>query len=68
MAAVLHVGAVHPERTEVDAARCRRWQERGRLVNVWTVNDGAEARALAALGVDAIITDVPRKIGDAVRR
>jgi glycerophosphoryl diester phosphodiesterase len=68
MARVIHVGAVHPERTEIDGARCRAWQKRGRLVNVWTVNDAAEARALAAMGVDALITDVPRRIGDVVRR
>jgi glycerophosphoryl diester phosphodiesterase len=29
------------------------------VVNTWTVNDPAEARRLAALGVDTIITDVP---------
>ncbi|HMI84423.1 MAG TPA: glycerophosphodiester phosphodiesterase [Polyangiaceae bacterium] len=67
-AKALHVTAVHPERTEIDAKRCRVWQKRGRLVNVWTVNDAAEARALAAMGVDAIITDVPRRIGDVVRQ
>jgi glycerophosphoryl diester phosphodiesterase len=33
--------------------------ERGVDVNVWTVNDPDEIRRLAALGVDAIITDVP---------
>jgi glycerophosphoryl diester phosphodiesterase len=67
-AKMLHVGAVHPERTEVDAKRCRAWQKRGRLVNVWTVNEASEARALSALSVDAIITDVPRRIGDVVRQ
>jgi glycerophosphoryl diester phosphodiesterase len=68
MAKALHVGAVHPERTEIDAKRCRGWQKRGRLVNVWTVNDAAEARALSAMGVDAIITDAPRRIGNVVRQ
>jgi glycerophosphoryl diester phosphodiesterase len=29
------------------------------VVNVWTVNDVREAKDLAALGVDGIITDVP---------
>jgi glycerophosphoryl diester phosphodiesterase len=33
--------------------------ERGVEVNVWTVNDPDEIRRLAALGVDAVITDVP---------
>jgi glycerophosphoryl diester phosphodiesterase len=67
-ARVIHVGAIHPERTEIDGARFRAWQKRGRIINVWTVNEVAEARALAAMGVDAIITDVPRRIGEAVRR
>jgi glycerophosphoryl diester phosphodiesterase len=68
VASMLHVGAVHPERTEVDAARCRAWKKRRRIVNVWTVNDPNEARALARLGVDAIITDAPGRIGEVVRR
>jgi glycerophosphoryl diester phosphodiesterase len=67
-ASVLHVSAVHPERTEIDAARLRAWQKRGRIVNVWTVNEAAEARALAQMGVDAIITDAPGRIGEVVRR
>ncbi len=29
-------------------------------LNVWTVNDPAEIVRLAAVGVDAIITDTPR--------
>ena len=67
-ARVIHVGAVHPERTEIDGPRCRAWQKRGHIVNVWTVNEGAEARALSAMGVDAIITDAPGRIGEVVRR
>jgi glycerophosphoryl diester phosphodiesterase len=31
-------------------------------VNVWTVNDAIEARDLAALGVDGLITDDPAGI------
>src|SRR5262249_49786434 len=52
IAKMLHVAAVHPERTEIDQKRVRAWQKRGRIVNVWTVNEAPEARALAALGVD----------------
>ena len=59
--------AVHPPRAVVDAARCRAWRRQGKLINVWTVNDADSAKALAALGVDAIITDVPGQIADAVR-
>jgi glycerophosphoryl diester phosphodiesterase len=54
--------AVHPENTLVTAARCGIWRRMGARIHVWTVNDANEARALAALGVDAIITDVPGAI------
>jgi glycerophosphoryl diester phosphodiesterase len=63
----LQADAVHPDRTLVDDVFCRKWRGRGKLVNVWTVNEVAEAQRLATLGVDAIITDVPRVIADAVR-
>jgi glycerophosphoryl diester phosphodiesterase len=66
-ASALGADAVHPERTLCGADRLRRWRARGKLINVWTVNDADEARALSALGVDAIITDAPRTIIDAVR-
>lgn len=66
-ARVLRTEAVHPDRTLVDERRFSKWKSAGRLVNVWTVNDPAEARALAALGVDAIITDVPKSITESVR-
>ncbi len=67
MAVPLGADAVHPERTLVDEGRYRKWRSRGKLVNVWTVNDVAEAQRLAGLGVDAIITNVPGAIADAVR-
>ena len=59
--------AVHPERTLVAADRCRKWKKHGSLINVWTVNDVAEARELAAMGVDAIISDVPADMVRALR-
>jgi glycerophosphoryl diester phosphodiesterase len=59
--------AVHPERTLVVADRCRKWKKHGSLINVWTVNDVAEARELAAMGVDAIISDVPIDMVRALR-
>ena len=63
----LRAQAVHPPRAVVDAARCRTWRRQGKLINVWTVNDADSAKELAALGVDALITDVPGQIADAVR-
>jgi glycerophosphoryl diester phosphodiesterase len=37
------------------------------LVNVWTVDDLEEAKRLTALGVDAIITNTPQRICQAIR-
>lgn len=51
--------AVHPERVLASEQAIAKWQRGGALVNVWTVNDPAEARRLAAHGVDALITDKP---------
>ncbi len=60
--ALLGANALHPQHTLVTAERMARLKARGLLVNVWTVNDSARARALGQLGVDAIISDNPGKI------
>jgi glycerophosphoryl diester phosphodiesterase len=67
VASLIGAVAVHPERKLVVTERCRKWRKRRKLINVWTVNDVAEARALAAMGVDAIITDVPGVMVPALR-
>lgn len=54
--------AVHLCRTLTRPELVRSLIGRGLLVNVWTVNDGSEARDLAALGVAGIITDAPGEI------
>jgi glycerophosphoryl diester phosphodiesterase len=59
-APLLRPAAMHPERLLVDAARVRGWHAAGRAVNVWTVDDPAELRLLAALGVDGVITNRPK--------
>ena len=41
--------------------------EAGIKVNAWTINKDDAARRLAELGVDALITDVPDRIAEAVR-
>jgi glycerophosphoryl diester phosphodiesterase len=64
---LLGPSAVHPDRRLVTEARARRWRARGLAVNVWTVDDPAEARALARLGVAAIITNVPGRTREALR-
>ncbi len=43
------------------SARVRHVAARGLAVNVWTVDDPAELRYLATLGVDGIITNRPRQ-------
>jgi glycerophosphoryl diester phosphodiesterase len=65
----LHVDALHPHYRAVDEALVGRARRRSLLVNVWTVNDVAEARRLRGLGVSGIISDDPKlfdrvEIGD----
>jgi glycerophosphoryl diester phosphodiesterase len=63
----LGCAAIHPEAVLVTAARVARWRRAGLAVNVWTVDDPAEAARLVALGVDGIITNDPLTIGACVR-
>jgi glycerophosphoryl diester phosphodiesterase len=58
--------AAHIERTIASPERIALLKRHARVVNVWTVNDPTEARDLAALGVDGLITDAPRRIRDAL--
>lgn len=51
--------ALHPHFASIDAKLVAAARSRGQRVNAWTVNSVAEARRLAGLGVDAIITDLP---------
>jgi glycerophosphoryl diester phosphodiesterase len=55
--AALRPDGVHPQAALCTPARVRRWRRGGRFVNVWTVDDGRQARQIASLGVDALITD-----------
>jgi glycerophosphoryl diester phosphodiesterase len=52
--------ALHPESLLVDAQRIAHRHARQYAVNVWTVDDPAEIRRLAAWGVDGIITNRPK--------
>jgi glycerophosphoryl diester phosphodiesterase len=52
----------HPRRTLVDAALLARVRRRASFVNVWTVNEPAEAQRLAELGVDGVISDEPATV------
>jgi glycerophosphoryl diester phosphodiesterase len=65
-------GALHPFRSmladESAAHVVEHAAELGLALNVWTINEPDEIRRLAALGVDAVITDAPdvaRRVIDA---
>ena len=57
---------VNPHRKLVTSAAMWRWKRHGAPIATWTVNDGAEARHLAELGVDSIISDTPAVILNAL--
>jgi glycerophosphoryl diester phosphodiesterase len=59
---ILGASAAHPEACLIDSALMTRLRAKVPLINVWTVNEVAEARRLSELGVDGIITDNPRLI------
>ena len=57
--ALLRAAADHPEYHLVDEALMAWARRRGLRVNVWTLDDPAEARRLIRLGVHGIITNRP---------
>ncbi len=59
--------ARHPRQTMIDASVMVDIKRDGYRVNTWTVNDPARAAELRSLGVDAIITDKPDVILQALR-
>ena len=58
----LQARAVHPEWSLVDAALIEHAHARGLAVITWTVNEPTTMAALAALGVDGIISDYPERL------
>ncbi len=59
--------SVHPHFSRVTPARVAFWHDLGLKVVVWTVNDVAEAKRLQAMNVDALITNHPRLLCEALR-
>jgi glycerophosphoryl diester phosphodiesterase len=53
--------ALHPEAELVDAIALGAWRRQGYAVHVWTVDDPHAVAALAAMGVDGIITNEPAR-------
>ncbi len=60
--------AMKPHHRMATQSHVRRHQRGGRLVMPWTVDDDETARSLAERGVDAIITNRPGEIGEALRQ
>ena len=58
--------ARHPWHEKIDEAYMRWARADGYFVNAWTVNDPDRAQELARLGVNAIITDAPDVIMNAL--
>lgn len=53
------LAAWHPYQKTVTAEAVAQAKRRGQFVNTWTVNEADDARRLAAMGVDCLITDNP---------
>jgi glycerophosphoryl diester phosphodiesterase len=64
---LLGAAGIHPHHSLVSAERVVRWHKLGAFVNVWTVNDVTLASRCSRLGVDALITDAPARILNAIR-
>lgn len=67
MSPIIKPEALHPHYSLVDEKSMARAKKHNHAVNVWTVNELDEARRLADLGVDAIITDYPDRLMAALR-
>lgn len=59
---IIRPEAIHPMHSLIDEELMAWAKTYGCAVNTWTVNDVAEARRLAALGVNVIMSDVPDQI------
>lgn len=57
-------GGIHPYRGNIDEALVEECHRAGIQVRPWTVNKPEDAQRLAALGVDAVISDCPDELFD----
>jgi glycerophosphoryl diester phosphodiesterase len=67
-ARLLHAEAVHPEDVLVTPARAAAWAARGLAMSVWTVDAPQAVERLVDLGASAIITNVPGRTRELVRK
>lgn len=59
---IIQPEALHPKAALVDEQHIKWARNLGMAVNTWTVNDVEQAKHLASLGVDVLISDVPDKL------
>lgn len=57
----LRTAAVHPDHVLLTSETAAAWRRAGFAINVWTVDDEADVRRVAALGADAIISNDPAR-------
>ena len=60
LADFLGVGIIEPNRKIADKRFIQMWQEKGKVLNIWTVNTKEEKRFFKGLGV-SITTNCPRR-------
>ncbi len=53
------VSLVHPQHTLCTPAKVKEWHTAGMPINAWTVDDPAELRRLAEIGVDGVFSNDP---------
>ena len=63
----LHLDALHPHFSLVDAPLTRWAARRGVMLNVWTVNNAAEVTRLTSLNVNGLMADDPAALKDAFK-
>jgi len=61
---LLNVAGFNTTVEALDPGRLAAFQQAGKSVAVWTINDSATMRCLATWGVDAVITDRPDLCGE----
>lgn len=59
---IMQPEALHPHFSLINEAHMQWAHEKGCAVNSWTINDVDEAKRLAGLGVNVIMSDVPDQI------